>query len=330
MTVKKTASVLTLFAVVMFVLSGCATTATNMNDGIPTGPAYRPQLKPEITNLEVARKKLADLISGENAKVIAIKTPAMPSSCKDFDRSALLRFSQGAPGKANLYCGVGDRTMYVQFTDYKIQSNGISASDTVFLDNHDLCESAIDVEKIPFAETQIAHISFVDSAVDSRPYMFENSPRPYRVSLRGGYHFYFIGLKEAAAFADQLYFIQQKLKIKEAEQAADFARKAAVYREAKVKPAVSEEQRKYIVQANVMNQRKAYAKAVGLYLHAVEIDPVAYPGAYFNLALLSAQMERYQPAISYMKQYLLLEPEAKDARSAQDKIYEWEALQGAK
>lgn len=27
-----------------------------------------------------------------------------------------------------------------------------------------------------------------------------------------------------------------------------------------------------------------------------------------------------------MKQYLLLEPEAKDARSAQDKIYEWELM----
>jgi len=29
-----------------------------------------------------------------------------------------------------------------------------------------------------------------------------------------------------------------------------------------------------------------------------------------------------------MKKYLLLEPEATDARSAQDKIYEWEAKTG--
>jgi hypothetical protein len=29
-----------------------------------------------------------------------------------------------------------------------------------------------------------------------------------------------------------------------------------------------------------------------------------------------------------MKHYLLLEPQAKDARSAQDKIYEWELMLG--
>jgi hypothetical protein len=44
------------------------------------------------------------------------------------------------------------------------------------------------------------------------------------------------------------------------------------------------------------------------------------------MALLSAQMKRFNSAISYMKQYLMLVPDAKDARSAQDKIYEWELL----
>jgi len=46
------------------------------------------------------------------------------------------------------------------------------------------------------------------------------------------------------------------------------------------------------------------------------------------MALLSAQLGRYRQAIAHMNQYLLLEPEARDARSAQDKIYEWEALLG--
>ena len=91
---------------------------------------------------------------------------------------------------------------------------------------------------------------------------------------------------------------------------------------------MSEEQRKYVVQANAMTQRKDYARAVDLYLKALDVDPVAYPGAYFNLALLSARMQRYKTAIRYMKQYLLLAPDAKDARSAQDKIYEWEAMSG--
>lgn len=87
-----------------------------------------------------------------------------------------------------------------------------------------------------------------------------------------------------------------------------------------------EEQRKYVVQANALNRLKDYYGAIGLYLKAIDVDPVSYPGAYFNLALLNAQLRRYNAAVSYMKQYLLLVPDAKDARSAQDKIYEWEIM----
>ena len=120
--------------------------------------------------------------------------------------------------------------------------------------------------------------------------------------------------------------MQQCAKKEMERQLTLFEPLAAKYRELVIKPPVSEEQRKYIVQANSLNQRKDYAGAIDLYLKAIELDPVAYPPAYFNLALLSAQMRRYHPAVSYMKQYLMLVPDAKDARSAQDKIYEWEIM----
>lgn len=100
---------------------------------------------------------------------------------------------------------------------------------------------------------------------------------------------------------------------------------AAKYRELKVKPTVKEEQRKYIVQANSFNEQKTYSKAIELYKKAIELDRTAYPAAYSNLALLSSQEKKYNAAIYYMKMYLLLAPDATDARSAQDKIYEWEA-----
>ena len=122
--------------------------------------------------------------------------------------------------------------------------------------------------------------------------------------------------------------IQQNLNKYQDERLALFESKAAQYRALKVKPPVSEEQRKFIVQANAMSQQKEYGRAIDFYLKAIELDPVSYPAAYFNLALLSAQMHRFKSAIAYMKQYLLLEPEAKDARSAQDKIYEWELMIG--
>ncbi len=135
-------------------------------------------------------------------------------------------------------------------------------------------------------------------------------------------------LPAAKRFADALLFMQQSPQREQERQLALFEPIAARYRESKIKPRISEEQRRSIVQANALNQRKDYAGAIALYSNAVELDPVSYPAAYFNLALLSAQMKRFYPAITYMKQYLLLEPEANDTRSAQDKIYEWELMLG--
>ena len=96
------------------------------------------------------------------------------------------------------------------------------------------------------------------------------------------------------------------------------------YRALTVKPPMSEEVRKYIVQANLSNQQKQYLRAISLYNNAIELDPTVYPAAYSNLALLSAQLTNFDDAIFYMKKYLMLVPEAEDARSSQDKIYEWE------
>ncbi|MFA6284062.1 MAG: tetratricopeptide repeat protein [Desulfurivibrionaceae bacterium] len=138
----------------------------------------------------------------------------------------------------------------------------------------------------------------------------------------------FDNLAAARKAADALLFMQNEEKKADEERNARltrFAPVAAQYRALKVKPAMSEEQRRVVVQANALNDRKEYAKAISLYQKAIEVDPVSYPQAYFNLALLSAQVQRFKPAIAYMKQYLLLAPDAKDARAAQDKIYEWEA-----
>jgi len=158
--------------------------------------------------------------------------------------------------------------------------------------------------------------------------MFPDKPSfaRYNVKLRDGISVFFSKnqLATAQQFADAILFMQQWPKIQQEQQFALFEPLASQYRTLKVKPSVSEEQRKYIVQANALNQLKDYAGAIDLYRKAVELDPVSYPGAYFNLALLSAQMSRFNAAITYMKQYLLLEPDAKDARNAQDKIYEWD------
>jgi tetratricopeptide (TPR) repeat protein len=144
-----------------------------------------------------------------------------------------------------------------------------------------------------------------------------------------GWRFHSYNLADAQRFADDLYFLQQ------AEAGSDigmdlmtpaFEGQAANYRAAAAKPQVTEEQRRFIVQANALGQQKDYNGALELYGKALAVDAVAYPEAYYNMALLAAQKGRYRAAIGFMKKYLLLVPDARDARAAQDKIYEWEIL----
>ena len=144
----------------------------------------------------------------------------------------------------------------------------------------------------------------------------------YQLSL-GKFMFYSFssGLDSFKDLADYLYCFQnQQLD----SQLALFEPIAAQYRGLKEKPMVSEELRKFIVQANMFNQNKMYNKAIEMYNKVIQFDPTAYPAAYSNMALLSAQVNKFKVAIYSMKKYLLLEPEAPDARSGRDKIYEWE------
>ncbi len=129
------------------------------------------------------------------------------------------------------------------------------------------------------------------------------------------------------ALADKLFFFQHQYNIKLYDSLiTEFKPVAAKYCSLVEKPTISEEQRRFIVQANVANEQKMYSKAIELYKKAIELDETAFPAAYLNLALLSAQVNNFDAAIFNMKKYLLIEPDAPDARSAMDKIYEWEII----
>jgi len=102
---------------------------------------------------------------------------------------------------------------------------------------------------------------------------------------------------------------------------------AARYRSMVEPPVMSENQRKLVVQANTLTEQAQYDQAINKLNEALAIDPIAYPTGYSNLALLYARLKNFDAAILNMKKYLLLEPDAPDARDSQDKIYEWELLQ---
>lgn len=109
------------------------------------------------------------------------------------------------------------------------------------------------------------------------------------------------------------------------KELAEFQKVVANYKALSEKPTITEEQRKYIVQANSKNEKKEYKEALNFYQKVIDVNPISYPSAYNNMALIAAQIENYVDAIYSMKKYMLLVPEAEDARAVQDKIYEWEA-----
>ena len=131
-------------------------------------------------------------------------------------------------------------------------------------------------------------------------------------------------LEFAKRFADDLVYFQNMHHFALEKDIKEFEAAAAHYRALKEKPIISEEERKYIVQANAQTQLKNYKQAIELYEQAIKINPTN-PMVYNNEALLFAMVGRYNAAINDMKKYLTLVPDAADARMVQDKIYEWEA-----
>jgi formylglycine-generating enzyme required for sulfatase activity len=99
----------------------------------------------------------------------------------------------------------------------------------------------------------------------------------------------------------------------------------AKYQSADPKPEFPEEARKYKVQAEFAEQQKLTDQAIELYGKALAIVPWWAEGHY-KLALALAETKRYRDAMLEMKHYLMLAPDAPEARSAQDKIYQWEIV----
>ncbi len=98
---------------------------------------------------------------------------------------------------------------------------------------------------------------------------------------------------------------------------------AQLVRKQSVKPKLPEEARRYWAQAASFVETKRYGEAITLYDQVLERAPW-WAEAHFNRALVLATQDRYQEAMTSMQQFLILAPNAPEARAAQDKIYQWE------
>ncbi len=132
------------------------------------------------------------------------------------------------------------------------------------------------------------------------------------------------------AEAEQLVTLLRRLKMESAKASdpaveAAFSDVASRYRAADPKPDFPEEARRLRVQAEAMLREKRFTDAADLYGEALNAVPW-WPEGRFNRALVLGEIKDYDEAAREMKRYLMLAPDAPNARAAKDRIYEWEAL----
>lgn len=128
----------------------------------------------------------------------------------------------------------------------------------------------------------------------------------------------------ARTAADYLYALKGRADFVR-QSDARFQETLAKYREPGGRPDLSEEARKYKVQAELAVERKRLADAGNAYVMAVRVAPWWAEG-YYNLALIKGELKEYEDAGRMMRRFLALEPQSPHARAAQDQIYRWEAL----
>ncbi|MDA8165414.1 MAG: hypothetical protein M0017_10345, partial [Desulfobacteraceae bacterium] len=260
-----------LWVAVSAAFSGCASPGPDLGAGSAPEAGYHPKLPAGIKTFAAAREDLAGLLENRGAALDLYFGDSYFAQhhLRDLMRSegGIKTIEEGAVPMSVMY-NFGASPQYpldIETKNISVQESMLKESSRLFVLYADLPDLPITVsengETVLLGERQVA-IGRLNA-------------------------------EEAHRIADDLFFMQQEFKKIKEHRVAHFASRAAQYRALAVKPTMSEEQRKYVVQANAMTQRKDYARAVDFYLKALDVDPVAYPGAYFNLALLSARMQRY-------------------------------------
>lgn len=149
----------------------------------------------------------------------------------------------------------------------------------------------------------------------------------YSVFVKGFAQVFWPSEEPAREFADAIYALARYARGAsapvDATAEAEFAKAAARYRETSTKPELPEAARKFRIQAEAALRDKEFDDAAEFYAEALKQAPW-WPEGRFNRALILSELGEYDEAISEMKKYLALAPDAPNARATQDKIYEWE------
>lgn len=140
------------------------------------------------------------------------------------------------------------------------------------------------------------------------------------------FRFYFSSRSEAEALLRAWH--DARVSAAQADQTADdpeaeFARHAALWRARDPKPPLSDAANRHRILAEDATRAKDYDRAIEGFEAALETDPT-WPSGNFNLALLYEAVEDWEEAARYMRRFLLLEPDSREAGAAREKIVLWE------
>jgi len=128
---------------------------------------------------------------------------------------------------------------------------------------------------------------------------------------------------EGRLFADAFLVLKTAaIKVREDDD-AHFAEVVTGYKAKATKPSLPEEVHRFEVQAKSALRDKDFSEAAEYYRQGLDIAPW-WPVGHYNRALVLSEIDDYPGAITEMKRYLMLVPDAPNARAAQDTIYIWE------
>lgn len=103
-----------------------------------------------------------------------------------------------------------------------------------------------------------------------------------------------------------------------------FKTKANAYRDAKDKPALSDEVRQFAVMGLDAVNAKNFDEALNQFESGLVLDPL-WPNGHFNASMIYAQTGDYETAIYHMKAYLELTPASeKDYEANRDRVLLWQ------
>lgn len=140
------------------------------------------------------------------------------------------------------------------------------------------------------------------------------------------FHAYWKSRSDAQCFVDAVMamkYYASKQSFDNPAAWAEFQQRAKEWLALPQKQPLPEEAHRFRVLADDAVQNKEFDKAANYYEQGLAIDPM-WPAGQFNAAMIYGELEFYPLAVMHMKRYLALNPDAKDARAYQDKIYIWE------